>query len=251
MRTFHNRHRATATVIGATAVLALTLTACAGQAAGAKAAGSADSSVSVAASAGTSRSTGPVKTSNAVHAIDTTHAAARNAVVTNSADGNANSDNSDNYASTHPCQMQKLSLHVTRRAGAPTQRVIEVRNVGAHACGLSHYPRVSLGNSQSADHSHDVRPLVPGRLGGAPAFPVRAGHTAYAVIDLDPSGTTTGTVAGIDEMNVLADGDHMPNADTLNFPLGPSAKVLRPKLGLYRNTVTDAVVSMTGADTQS
>jgi hypothetical protein len=134
---------------------------------------------------------------------------------------------------------------------APTQRVIGVRNAGSNACGLSYYPLVSLGNSQSADHSHDVRPLIPSGLGAAPAYPVRAGHTAYAVIDLNPSGATTGTVAKIDEMNVLADGDHMPNADTLNFPLGSGAKVLKPKLGLYRSTIADAVSSMTQADTQS
>ncbi|MER5360799.1 DUF4232 domain-containing protein [Streptomyces sp. NPDC002785] len=248
MRTFHNRHHATVIGATATAVLALALTACGGEDTGTKAAGSADSSVSAATSAGSSRSTGSVKTSDAVQNTGTTNAVTMNAVTAKAGGGNASSDS---YTYTHPCEMQKLSVHVTRRAGAPTQRVIEVRNVGSKACGLSHYPLVSLGNSQSPDHSHDVRPLIPSGLGGVPAFPVRAGHTAYAVIDLNPSGATTGTVAKIDEMNVLADGDHMPNADTLNFPLGSGAKVLKPKLGLYRNTVADAVRSMTQADTQS
>lgn len=246
MRTFHNRHHATVIGAAATAVLALALTACGGEGAGTKAAGSADSSVAAAASVGSSRSSGSVKTSDAVQNTGTTNAVTVNAGSARTA-GDANSD-SDAYP--HPCEMQKLSVHVTRRAGAPTQRVIKVRNVGANTCGLSYYPLVSLGNSQSADHSHDVRPLIPSGLGGAPAYPVRAGRTAYAVIDLNPSGATTGTVPKIDEMNVLADGDHMPNADTLNFPLGSGAKVLKPKLGLYRNTIADAVSSMTQADTQ-
>ncbi|MEW2486118.1 DUF4232 domain-containing protein [Streptomyces sp. NPDC048411] len=248
MRTLHNRHHATLIGATATAVLALASTACGGEGIGTKAAGSADSSVAAAAAEGSSRSTGSVKTSDAVQNTGTTNAVTVNAGSAKAAGGNANSD-SDAYP--HPCEMQKLSVHVARRAGAPTQRVIKVRNVGANTCGLSYYPRVSLGNSKSADHSHDVRPLIPSGLGGAPAYPVRAGHTAYAVIDLNPSGATTGTVPEIDEMNVLADGNHMPNADTLNFPLGTGTKVLKPKLGLYRNTIADAVSSMTRADTQS
>ncbi|WP_406385838.1 hypothetical protein [Streptomyces sp. NBC_01618] len=89
---------------------------------------------------------------------------------------------------------------MSNRAGAATPRVIVVRNLGASACGLSFFPLVSLGNSHSEDRSKDVEPLIPSGLGGAPAYPVRAGKTAYAVIDLDPSGATTGTVAGIDEL---------------------------------------------------
>ncbi|MEY9874356.1 hypothetical protein ABH931_003851 [Streptacidiphilus sp. MAP12-33] len=157
---------------------------------------------------------------------------------------------SDSYAYKHPCSPQQLSIHVTTRAGAPSQRVIAVRNSGARSCGLSYYPLVSLDKSQAPDGATAVKPLVPGGLGGPPAFPVYAGRTAYAVIDLDPSGATSGTVAGINELNVLADGDHMPNADTLNFPLGSGALVLKPKLGLYESSVADAVSSMQSANTQ-
>ncbi|MGA5702021.1 hypothetical protein [Peterkaempfera bronchialis] len=161
------------------------------------------------------------------------------------------SGNSDSYAYSHPCSSRQLSVHVVRRGSAPTQRVIEVRNVGARSCGLSYHPLVYLDNSRSADRSRAVKPLVPSGLGGAPAYPVYAGRTAYAVIDLDPSGATTGTARGLDELNVLADGDHMANAETLNFPLGSGALVLKPKLGLYRSSVADAVVSMRAADTPS
>jgi hypothetical protein len=156
---------------------------------------------------------------------------------------------SDSYAYKHPCSAGQLSVHVTRRADAPSQRVVAVRNTGSRSCGLSYFPLVYLDQSHAANAAGAVKPLVPGGLGGAPAYPVYAGRTAYAVIDLDPSGASSGTVAGIDELNVLADGDHMPNADTLNFPLGSGALVLKPKLGLYESTVADAVTSMQSADT--
>ncbi|MFF7459233.1 DUF4232 domain-containing protein [Kitasatospora sp. NPDC008115] len=156
----------------------------------------------------------------------------------------------DAYAYAHPCEGKDLTVRVTARPEAPTQRVIEVRNQGAHACGLSYHPLVSLGDSHAADRGKDVRPLVPGGLGGAPAHPVGAGKTAYAVIDLNPGGASTGTAPGIDQLNVLADGDHMPTAETRNFPLGSGAKVLKPRLGLYRATVADAAASAATADQQ-
>ncbi|MYS22476.1 hypothetical protein GA0115240_142129 [Streptomyces sp. DvalAA-14] len=155
---------------------------------------------------------------------------------------------SDSYAWKHPCTPGQLSVRVVRRASAPTERVIEVRNLGPDSCGLSYYPLTSL--TAHAGGGQAVEPLVPSGLGGAPAYPVYAGQTAYAVIDLDPSGATSGTVPGIDQLNVLADGDHMPKADTLGFPLGTGAgaRVHGPKLGLYRSTVADAIVSMRSAD---
>ncbi|MFF8913072.1 DUF4232 domain-containing protein [Streptomyces sp. NPDC015032] len=247
MRTFRSRNRATVLGAAVTAVLALALTSCGKDGTGTKEAGPADNSAPAAALAGSSQSTGPVKTSGTTENTGAVKAASVQTRTTKAGGGT----DTDSYAYKHPCDIEKLSVRVTGRSGAPTQRVIKVRNTGAKACGLSHYPRVSLGNSRAADHSHDVRPLVPGGPGGAPAYPVHAGHTAYAVIDLDPSGATTGTAPGIDELNVLADGDHMPNAATLNFPLGSGARVLKPKLGLYRSTVADAVRSMTQADTQS
>ncbi|MER7765544.1 DUF4232 domain-containing protein [Kitasatospora sp. NPDC096140] len=155
------------------------------------------------------------------------------------------------YAYSHPCDAAKLSVRVTTRAEAPGQRVIEVHNQGTTACGLSYYPQLSLGDSHAADHGQDVRPLVPGGLGGAPAYPVAAGQTAYAVLDLNPGGAAGGAASGIDELNVLADGDHMANSDTHNFPLGSGAKVGKPKLGLYRGSVAEAAASAAGADRQS
>ncbi|WP_030397249.1 DUF4232 domain-containing protein [Kitasatospora purpeofusca] len=154
----------------------------------------------------------------------------------------------DAYAYTHPCDPKDLTLRVTARPEAPTQRVIEVHNQGAHSCGLSYFPLVSVGDSHSADRAKDIRPLVPGGLGGPPAYPVGAGRTAFAVIDLNPGGGSAASAAGVDELNVVADGDHMPAAETRNFPLGPGAKARAPKLGLYRPTVADAVASAATAD---
>lgn len=155
----------------------------------------------------------------------------------------------DAYAWTHPCKPQQLSVHVTGLAGAPSQRVIEVHDNGSRSCGLSYYPLVSLDNATNG--TPVVKPLIPSGLGGPPAYALYAGRTAYAVIDLDPSGATNGTVAGIDELNVLPDGDHMAASETLHFPLGDAAPVLDPKLGLYRSNIPDAVDSMETADYQS
>ncbi|MEY9942588.1 DUF4232 domain-containing protein [Streptacidiphilus sp. MAP5-3] len=163
--------------------------------------------------------------------------------------GSGTGSNSDSYAWTHPCDASQLSVHVIG-GNTASRRVIEVHNNGSHACGLSYYPLVYLDNSASADQSHAVKPLVPSGLGGAPAYPVHVGETAYAVVDLDPSAATSGTVPGINELNVLADGNHMPDADTVNFPLTTGTPVRGPKLGLYEDTVSAAVASMTQADTQ-
>ncbi|MEV6674363.1 hypothetical protein [Streptomyces sp. NPDC051162] len=156
-------------------------------------------------------------------------------------------DDSDDYAYGHACSADQLSVRVVPRSEAPSQRVIEVRSLAANSCGLSYYPLVSIGDPNAADHSHDIKPLIPGGLGGPPAYALHAGRTAYAVIDLDPTGKAAPQEA---ELNVLAHSD-MPNADTLNFPLGKDARVLEPKLGLYEDNVADAVRSMTLADTQS
>ncbi|MFB8238065.1 DUF4232 domain-containing protein [Kitasatospora purpeofusca] len=156
----------------------------------------------------------------------------------------------DSYAYTHPCDTKDLAIRVTARPEAPSQRVIEVRNQGARSCGLSYFPLVSVGDSHAADRGKDIKPLVPGGLGGPPAYPVGAGRTAFAVIDLNPGGGSAASAAGVDQLNVVADGDHMPTAETRNFPLGPGAKVRAPKLGLYRATVADAVASAATADQQ-
>ncbi|MFJ4091663.1 DUF4232 domain-containing protein [Kitasatospora sp. NPDC089913] len=154
----------------------------------------------------------------------------------------------DSYAYTHPCDAKDLAIRVTTRPEAPSQRVIEVRNQGARSCGLSYFPLVSVGDSHAADRGKDIRPLVPGGLGGPPAYPVGAGRTAFAVIDLNPGGGTAASASGVDELNVVADGDHMPTAEARNFPLGSGAKVRAPRLGLYRATVADAVASAATAD---
>ncbi|MEU1284218.1 DUF4232 domain-containing protein [Kitasatospora sp. NPDC005856] len=156
------------------------------------------------------------------------------------------SDGGSAGAAAHPCDIQNLSIQVAARAGAPGQRVIEVRNTGASACSLSSSPAVDLGNSTSRDRSGNIKPVL---AAGTARFPVAAGQKAYAVIDLDPSGATTGTAPGIDELNVLVDqdGTNMPLANTRNFPLDSGVRVLNPKMGLYRSTVVDAVASMTAA----
>lgn len=73
---------------------------------------------------------------------------------------------------------------------------------GKAACGLSsYYPVVDLGSKNAADRSHDIHPQVPGGLGGAPAVPVHAGRTVYAVLDTDPNGAK-GSNGGFDELGL-------------------------------------------------
>ncbi|WP_326659475.1 DUF4232 domain-containing protein [Streptomyces sp. NBC_00385] len=254
MRTIHSRKRTATLGAAVTAVLALALTACGGDGGGTKSAGPADNAAKSAASAGASQQSGSGGSS------DTTTTGGSAEKVTSSTgtskSGTAKTgtttggDTSDGYAYKHPCKSEDLSVRVYAREGSATQQVIEVNNTGANACGLSYFPRVSLGSASAQDHSGDVTPLVPGGLGGAPAYPVKPKTAAIAVIDLNPSGADT-ALTWINELNVLADGDHMPNAEQLNFPLGPDVKVLDPKLGLYSGTIADAVSSMKQADSKS
>ncbi|MEU9617530.1 DUF4232 domain-containing protein [Streptomyces sp. NPDC088251] len=242
------RHRTTVLAAATTAVLALALTACGGDDTGTKSAGSASDAALAAASTGASQPAADATTTN-------TGATKANASKTGTSNGSAKTggstrtggDTSDSYAYKHPCKSGDLSVRVYPREGSATQQVIEVNNVGANSCGLSYFPRVSLGAAKASDHSSDIQPAVPGGLGGAPAYPVKPKTAAIAVIDLNPSGANG--LTWIDEMNVLADGDHMPNADTQNFELGPDVKVRDPKLGLYRSTVAEAVSSMKQAGT--
>ncbi|MET9656863.1 DUF4232 domain-containing protein [Streptomyces sp. NPDC006510] len=248
MRTIRTRKH-TAALGAVTAVLALALTACNGDDSGTKSAGAANNAASDGASTDASqpadgKDTDTAKTGGAAQNTGATKAGTSKTGTSNS--GSATGGNtSDSYAYKHPCKSGDLSIRVYPREGSATQHVIEVNNTGANSCGLSYFPRVSLGAAKASDHSKDITPAVPGGLGGAPAYPVKPKTAAIAVIDLNPSGANG--LTWIDELNVLADGDHMANADTQNFPLGPDVKVLDPKLGLYRSTVADAVTSMKSA----
>ncbi|TRV72882.1 DUF4232 domain-containing protein [Streptomyces sp. 130] len=259
----HTLHKRTAALGAATAVLALALTACGGDGGGTKAAGPAGNSASADATvaakeaaadtaqdqggtAGDDTKTGGAST-DAV--TSSTGKSEKGAAKTDGSPGAATGgDTSDGYAYKHPCRSGDLSVRVYAREGSATQHVIEVNNTGENSCGLSYFPRVSLGSANATDHSGDILPLVPGGLGGAPAYPVKPKTAAIAVIDLNPGGGNG--VTWVDELNVLPDGDHMPNAEQLNFPLGPGVKVGTPKLGLYERTVADAVASMRQADSK-
>ncbi|MFF9641465.1 DUF4232 domain-containing protein [Kitasatospora aureofaciens] len=120
--------------------------------------------------------------------------------------------------------------------------MIEVYNTGAGACSLSSSPGVDLGDGAARDRSKNIRPVL---ASGTARFTVPAGQKAYAVIDLDPSGATTGTAQGVNEINVLVDqdGTNMPLANIHNFPLPGGVRVLAPRMGLYRAGVAEAAAS--------
>ncbi|MFE4264328.1 DUF4232 domain-containing protein [Streptomyces sp. NPDC056883] len=144
----------------------------------------------------------------------------------------------DAYAYTHPCSARNLTVKVTSPAGTPaTVRIITVTNNGSTSCGLDYFPTVGFSAKGSA---LGLQATAPGGLGGAPAYPVRPGATAYAAVNLNPSGAN-GPVA--DEINVLADQEHMSNADGVSLRLTKPGSVANPKVGLYRTTTRDALTA--------
>ncbi|MET3987155.1 DUF4232 domain-containing protein [Streptomyces sp. PvR034] len=142
----------------------------------------------------------------------------------------------DAYAYAHPCSARKLTVKVGSAQGLPaTVRVITVTNNGSTSCGLAYHPTVGFSAKGAA---LGITATAPGGLGGAPAYPVRPGATAYAAVDLNPGGGS-GPVA--DELNVLADAEHMPNADGTGLPLTAPGKVAAPKVGLYRTSARESL----------
>ncbi|GGS40038.1 hypothetical protein Snoj_27710 [Streptomyces nojiriensis] len=147
----------------------------------------------------------------------------------------ADATTEDAYAYTHPCSASNLTVKVTSPQGFPaTVRVVTVTNNGSTTCGLDFHPAVGFSAKGSA---LGIQATPPEGLGGAPAHPVRPGATTYAAVDLNPSGGG-GPVA--DEINILADPSHMPNADGVSLPLATTGTVAKPRVGLYHFTARDS-----------
>ncbi|MET8293785.1 DUF4232 domain-containing protein [Streptomyces sp. NPDC005180] len=236
MRTYRLRTTALAT---ATAGLALALTACGGS----DTAGGPTGNPAATKSADKQISTGTVTPSGegpstAGSAGKGTGTGTADATPAKSGSGGKNTGGTtgDSYAYTHPCSARDLTVKVTSPTGTPaTVRVITVTNNGSTSCGLDYFPTVGFSAKGGA---LGLQATAPGGLGGAPAYPVHPGATAYAAVDLNPSGGT-GPVA--DEINVLADKEHMPNADGVSLRLTKPGSVANPKVGLYRTTTHDAL----------
>ncbi|MFJ3875953.1 DUF4232 domain-containing protein [Streptomyces sp. NPDC090077] len=140
----------------------------------------------------------------------------------------------DGYAYTHPCSARNLTVRVSAPEGLPaTVRVVTVTNNGTTSCGLDLHPTVGFSAKGAA---LGIQAVPPQGIGG-PAHPVRPGATAYAAVDLDPSGAG-GPVA--DEINILADGYHMANADGVSLPLAVPGTVAKPRVGLYHSSARDS-----------
>ncbi|GAA2625646.1 MULTISPECIES: DUF4232 domain-containing protein [Streptomyces] len=151
------------------------------------------------------------------------------------ATGGADATTEDAYAYRHPCSARNLTVKVTSPQGFPaTVRVVTVTNNGSTTCGLDFHPAVGFSAKGSA---LGIQATPPEGLGGAPAHPVRPGATTYAAVDLNPSGGG-GPVA--DEINILADPSHMPNADGVSLPLATTGTVAKPRVGLYHFTARDS-----------
>ncbi|MFF4582546.1 DUF4232 domain-containing protein [Streptomyces sp. NPDC001389] len=219
MRIHRSRSTALATLVG----LALTLTACqGGGSTGAAAGAPAPSRSTTAPQASPTPPPAPAPTS----APTPSGGAARTAP-----DGKGTDEA---YAYTHPCSARNLIVKVASEQGFPaTVRIIAVTNNGSTSCGLDLHPAVGFSAKGAA---LGVQATPPEGIGG-PAHPVRPGSTAYAAVDLDPSGAA-GPVA--DEINILADPSHMPNADGVSLPLAAPGAVARPKVGLYHVSARDS-----------
>ncbi|MFB6820644.1 DUF4232 domain-containing protein [Streptomyces virginiae] len=151
------------------------------------------------------------------------------------ATGGTDATTEDAYAYTHPCSARNLTVKVTSPQGFPaTVRVVTVTNNGSTTCGLDFHPAIGFSAKGSA---LGIQATPPEGLGGAPAHPVRPGATTYAAVDLNPSGGA-GPVA--DEINILADPSHMPNADGVSLPLAATGTVAKPRVGLYHFTARES-----------
>ncbi|MCX5377406.1 DUF4232 domain-containing protein [Streptomyces sp. NBC_00091] len=236
MRTYRLRTTALAT---ATAGLALALTACGGS----DSAGGPTANPAATKSADKQVSTGTVTPSGegaSAAPSDGKVAGTGTATATPAKAGSGGKDKGDttgdSYAYDHPCSARNLTVKVTSPTGTPaTVRVITVTNNGSTSCGLDYFPTVGFSAKGGA---LGLQATAPGGLGGAPAYPVHPGATAYAAVDLNPSGGN-GPVA--DEVNVLADKEHMPNADGVSLRLAKPGSVDNPKVGLYRTNTRDAL----------
>ncbi|WP_405979904.1 DUF4232 domain-containing protein [Streptomyces sp. NBC_00158] len=234
MRTHRLRTAALAT---ATAGLALALTACGGS----DSAGGPTANPAAAKTADKQVSTGTVTPSGegasaAPSGGKATGTGTATPAKAGSSGKNKGDTTDDSYAYTHPCSARNLTVKVTSPTGTPaTVRIISVTNNGSTSCGLDYFPTVGFSAKGGA---LGLQATAPGGLGGAPAYPVRPGATAYAAVDLNPSGGN-GPVA--DEVSVLADKEHMPNADGVSLQLAKPGTVANPKVGLYRTNTHDAL----------
>lgn len=236
MRTYRLRTTALAT---ATAGLALALTACGGS----DSAGGPTTNPATTKSADKPVSTGTVTPSGegasaapSAGKVTGTGTATASPAKAGSGGKDTGGTTGDSYAYTHPCSARDLTVKVTSPAGTPaTVRIITVTNNGSTSCGLDYFPTVGFSAKGGA---LGIQATAPGGLGGAPAYPVHPGATAYAAVDLNPSGGN-GPVA--DEVSVLADKEHMPNADGVSLRLAKPGSVANPKVGLYRTNTRDAL----------
>ncbi|MFD0358261.1 DUF4232 domain-containing protein [Streptomyces sp. NPDC127110] len=238
MRIHRSRSAALATLTG----LVLGLTGCQGDGAAAKAPATSPSPSASTAASGTAPAPTPTptQTPTPTPSRSDTPAAGASATPTGpDGKGSGGPGTDDSYAYTHPCAARDITVRLTAPAGFPaTVRVITVTNNGSTTCGLAFHPAVGF---SAKGEALGIQATPPDGLGGAPAHPVRPGATTYAAVDLNPSGGG-GPVA--DEILILADPDHMPNAVIVRLPLSAPGTVARPKVGMYHFTDRDSFKSL-------
>ncbi|GHG62832.1 DUF4232 domain-containing protein [Streptomyces griseocarneus] len=171
MRAFHTR---TTTVLAATAtaVLALTLTACGEDGSGTKSSGpAADTAASAPSSAQSAQGTASGKNGGTARGAGTAKASTGQAV-----------------ASTPVCTAKNVSISAAYQGGPPyTHIVLTAKNTSGHSCKLNGFPEIQFLES----HRENVPPVAKSK----PATPVvlTAGAPAYAVVKVSDGGREENT----------------------------------------------------------
>ncbi|WP_441245077.1 DUF4232 domain-containing protein [Kitasatospora sp. McL0602] len=239
-----------------TVATALVLTACGGASGtGTVAASPAASSVSTPTAQPTAPTGAPSGTAHPSpsHSSPRPVAASTKATGSSTSTGSTAGTDSDAYAYAHPCAGERVSVKAGYDAQlGTTKRLIQVTNTGSTACGLSFYPTVAIDRSSTvrggSGEVQTVQPAVSNDLGDGEGYPLQAGRTAYAVVDLNPTHSTTGGSRQYDELSVVA-STKLPNAYTVSTmiaeqggtPGNPYVKT--PFLGKYSDTVADAAAT--------
>lgn len=181
MRTFRNR--TTVLAAAATAVLALTVTACGGDGSGVRSAGSAaDSSAPAPASSAPAAESAESASPSTGTTGSTGTGTGKNAGATRGA-GTGKAATSPTAASTPVCTPKSIAISAARQDGPPyTHIVLTAKNTSRHSCRLTGFPEIQFLESH--------RENVPAVAKSRPAAPVvlAAGAPAYARVKLSDGG---------------------------------------------------------------
>ncbi|MEU5719934.1 DUF4232 domain-containing protein [Streptomyces sp. NPDC020403] len=178
MRTFRNR--TTVLTAAATAVLALTLTACGDDGTGTKSGGPAAASKPAASTAQTGTDTKGAGTTGDTGTAQAAGTKTSGGATTTAARGTGGSSSS---SSASVCTTKDLKISAATQDGPPfTHIVLTAKNTSGHSCRMEGFPEVRF--------LENARGIAPAVARSKPAAPVvlTAGAPAYALVKLSDGG---------------------------------------------------------------